>query len=517
MKRKTTRIALLTGFLYCLMLFLLITAEKNAPGASITGIGQAVWYSLTTLTTVGYGDMYPVTVPGRLIGAVFQVLSIGVLVALITVAFSLLRGRLLPLAWLRFKRNSHWYIFSRIDPRHILIAQAIAREDHHAVILFCDDGTDHDLLPVGIVVALSPEKLVEYQKAKGGATVFAMRDDQSANDRLAESLRTAACRVCVMSDYEPDRLSDKLILFDPYHTCARLYWFRYPVTSPDETIVLIGEGKYAEALLEQALLFNVTAPDQMLSYHVIGDFGNFRRNHPFLDQAFASCDRLFFHADPWNEDLDLLKHADRIIFCHDDPERSLDEVTQLKRYCPVKGTLYVRGAVPLNGYTSFGMQETICQPGYILRSELYQTAVRLHRLYQDSVPDAPDWNALTGFLRRSNLASADHLLMKVRILLDSNGETLPGDSAQPSSGVLARAAQIYRSLDEQALDRCRRIEHERWMRFHLMNNWQYAPVRDNEQRLHPLLRPYDELNLEDRMKDSQAWELIEKLSGGKSE
>ena len=513
MKRKKTVFVLIAVILYFLMLFLLIAAEKGAPGASITGIGSAVWYSLTTLTTVGYGDMYPVTLPGRLIGAMFQVLSIGVLVALITAAFSLLRGRLLPLAYLWFKRNRHWYIFSGINQRQILTAQAIARENDPAVILFCDDGSDHDILPVGFSVSLPPAKLVEFQKNRGPATVFAMSDDQTENDRLAESLGNTSCRICVMTDYEPDRLSDKLILYNPYQTCARLYWFQYPVTSPDEVIVIIGDGKYAGALLEQALLFNIIAPDQQLSYHVIGDFENFRRNHPALDQVFASCDRLVFHEGPWNEDFERLKQADRIIFCHDDPAQSMEEVTQLKRYCPAKGRLFVRGAVPLSGYTSFGTQETLYQPGYVLRSELYQTAIRLHRIYQDSVAGAPGWEALNGFLRRSNLASADHLRMKVRLLLDSKGETLPESAAQLTSDSLARAAQIYRSLDDVALDRCRRIEHERWMRFHLMNNWQYAPVRDNEQRKHPLLRPYDELSREDQIKDSHAWELIEKLSG----
>lgn len=511
MKRKKLIYAVIAAALYFLLLFLLTNAEQGSPDASITGIGPAVWYSLTTLTTVGYGDMYPVTVPGRLIGALFQILSIGVLVAIITAMFSLIRSKLLPLAYLMFKRRSHWFIFAQTNLRSRLIADGLAGEVRDAVILFSDDGSDHEIFSVGTGIALTPMQLVAYQKGKGPATVFAMSDDQTENDRLADDLKNAPCRVCVLTDYEPDRLSDRVILVNPYDICARLYWNTYPLTSPSEVIVLIGEGKYAEALLEQALVFNIIAPDQNIAYHVIGDFDDFRRNHPYLDQAFSACDQITFHKTPWNEDFGLLRDADRIIFCHDDTEVSMDEVTQLKRYCPAKAVLYVRGSVPLDGITAFGSLAAIYQPGYVLRSELYQMAIRLHRIYQDSVADAPGWEDLSGFLRRSNLASADHLMMKVRILLDLAEKNDESGASPLSPDALAKAARVYRNLDGAALDRCRRIEHERWMRFHLMNNWQYAPVRDNESRLHPLLLPYDELSLKDQLKDNYAWELIEKL------
>jgi voltage-gated potassium channel len=50
--------------------------EENAPGANITTGGDALWWGYVTATTVGYGDKYPTTPGGRLVGALM--LTVGV-------------------------------------------------------------------------------------------------------------------------------------------------------------------------------------------------------------------------------------------------------------------------------------------------------------------------------------------------------------------------------------------------------------------------------------------------------
>jgi voltage-gated potassium channel len=44
-----------------------LDAERSSPDANINDFGDAIWWAVTTMTTVGYGDHYPVTAVGRLV------------------------------------------------------------------------------------------------------------------------------------------------------------------------------------------------------------------------------------------------------------------------------------------------------------------------------------------------------------------------------------------------------------------------------------------------------------------
>jgi voltage-gated potassium channel len=57
----------------------MLDAERHYPDASITTFGDAVWWSCTTITTVGYGDLYPVSLTGRCVAVALMVGGIALL------------------------------------------------------------------------------------------------------------------------------------------------------------------------------------------------------------------------------------------------------------------------------------------------------------------------------------------------------------------------------------------------------------------------------------------------------
>jgi voltage-gated potassium channel len=60
----------------------ILDAEQNSPDANIRSYGDALWWTCTTLATVGYGDRYPVTTEGRLIAVALMLVGIGLVGAI---------------------------------------------------------------------------------------------------------------------------------------------------------------------------------------------------------------------------------------------------------------------------------------------------------------------------------------------------------------------------------------------------------------------------------------------------
>ncbi len=62
-------------------------AEATSPGTRIRGFGDALWYGLATITTIGYGDVTPVTGLGRLASIILMLGGVG-LVSVMTATFA---------------------------------------------------------------------------------------------------------------------------------------------------------------------------------------------------------------------------------------------------------------------------------------------------------------------------------------------------------------------------------------------------------------------------------------------
>ena len=509
-KRRQRRLLLAAGavLLYLGLLCLLVAAESKSEEATIRSFPLALWYSVTTLTTVGYGDLYPVTSAGRIIGFLFQLMSLGVLAAVVSLILELVQGRLIPRLQLALSQKKNWYYFAEANEASLKLAARLREKETDCLILLPQEAArqaEPSLQAVG--VDWDAAYLCGKKKQKDRLHVFFLGDHYYENEKQAQLLAGSGCRIYYQSDHEPEQIPPSVTCFQPEESAARLYWHHFPLRSARERIVLVGGGRFGRNLLEQGLLLNVADPEQSVRYELCGDWSGFFREHPYVDQFLdlnreqPVRDALFCRPGPWNSDWSLLRQADRIVFCGDDEAENAADAAVLLRCCPVKAAVCVRLSHPMDRVISFGGPDELYVPDVVMNGRLNRLAAQIHENYRASSPSGlPDWNGLGAFLRRSNEASADHLFMKARILL--------GEDAGAETKNWSRAAALYEALPEDGKRRCRRIEHERWNRFHLLNNWQYGPVRDNAARIHPLIRPFDELSREDQAKDDYAWQLL---------
>jgi voltage-gated potassium channel len=82
-------VAVATGVLLVGAAAVLI-AEQSADGPNISSFGDALWFGIATMATVGYGDLTPKTGPGRLVGALLILAGMGVLSVITATVASML-------------------------------------------------------------------------------------------------------------------------------------------------------------------------------------------------------------------------------------------------------------------------------------------------------------------------------------------------------------------------------------------------------------------------------------------
>ena len=505
--KKSVRVILTALCVYLGLLLLLLAAESGAPGASIRSFGDALWFSLITMTTVGYGDLSPVTFPGRLVGTVFALCSIGILTALIGISLRFIGGAFIPRRRLRLGRRRNWYVFFEESPEAAALAEALRDTDPGCLLVF-PEGEEKRIGGSGVVrTDFDTTLLLHLKGEKEGLSLFYMGPEPWTNySRALQSAEAGIASYC-MADIAAEKLPPELQLFSPTEAMSRGYWKAHPLKKGEQTVVFIGGGAACTALLERALLTNVFEPGRNTDYHVFGASGTFAAIHPEIMKALdgEKGDSLVFHSESWTGNRELLERADRVLICADSDRENHRVCEQLASWFVSPAQVHVRLTKPMPGIESFGGLAESFTPEFVMKDEVNRRAILMNDIYNEGAEHPVSWRDLSPFLRQSNIAAADHLVVKARFLLED--ERLSELSAEDCRRAFARFAK----LRETRADLLQEMEHRRWMRFYQMYNWRYAPTRDNARRLHPLLVPYESLSPEDQRKDAYAWEMLGRL------
>lgn len=172
--------------LYSFLIVLVLNAESDNEESNIKNLPDAIWYSIVTLTTVGYGDFYPVTTTGRIIGYIFLFLSLGFYAVLIGQISSIMntvqQNRKLGMHGTKF--SNHVVIIGWNDFSKAVIDQLVAAGRQIAIITKEKDNVDiiHEFYKSREVFVLFTDynnyEILEKVNVKESSIVFVnLKDD----------------------------------------------------------------------------------------------------------------------------------------------------------------------------------------------------------------------------------------------------------------------------------------------------------------------------------------------------
>jgi hypothetical protein len=359
----------------------------------------------------------------------------------------------------------------------------------------------------------------------------------------------------------------KVRFFNYYEAVARLLTSQYPVPPavvriaegqlpPTDHVVIVGFGAFGQCValkilkVGQQILHGANAAGaetwgvQKPRITVVDRRGDicahaFRRAHPNLDQLCefrvveAECESRRFLELEFLDAKNAAAHTS-VVFCIEDEQVALRSVLLIQDIARSAAKdiemIYVRVARPDNlrqildsvardsvkpKLVFFAPDDQVFSVDNLLRQRLDVLARGCHEAYLEveqrdrragnpATAQGKSWNELSEEDRDGSREAADHLWAKLRTLgyrleIVKDGEPTP---LAPDELVASLRA------NEEVFARA---EHYRWMTKRVLDGWQYGRERDNAQKLHPDLVPYEQLAESTKDKDRVNVRCIPKL------
>ena len=522
--------------------------EIHADKTMVHNYGDCVWWAIVTITTIGYGDVYPVTLGGRLIAIFLMFTGISAL-SVLTAAIAASFVKNDQLQWLRIRTLRNHVILCGLGDKGLLLAKAFRERGQPVIVI--EKNETNELIEVGrelgafVVIgdATEPEMLnrARIHEAK---YLIAVCGDDGANAGIAAHARELAGKrktgalTCSIHIVDPElwyllrkwEISTvsafRLQFFNVFDIGGRAMLNAFPpfdMTGADieiaPHILVVGSGRLAQnVVVHTTRLWRDTphAANHRLRVTIVDKVTNMLKEsiylrHPGLEKA---CDiethtidvkSPEFHHGAFLYDQHKNFVMTAAYICLDEDTEGLSAaLALLHRARQHKIPIIVRMnqdaglATLLHGaqdttrsFTSlhaFAMLEKACQPDLVLGGTNEALARANHERYrEDKLKAGEDQN-------NPALVPWDMLSEEIKESNRSEADHI-GLKLQSIGCDIAPLTEWDEepfAFAEEEVDKLAQMEHERWLAERRAQGWTYGP-RDPEKKTNPNLLEWTQL------------------------
>lgn len=527
-------------------------AFERGINTNVDSYGDALWWTLVTLTTIGYGDIFPVTFGGRVIATFLMFIGIGIL-GVFTAAFAAYFVRSDQLELIKVRRFRGHVILAGLGTKGMLLARAFRAAGRDVVVI--DPSAANDLAPAvreagGVVLVGDAREPAMLRRAgiEAAQTVIALAGDDGTNAEVAARARelsagrSGAALTCAIHVVDPDLWfllrqwelsgsgSIRLQFFNVFDAGARALLAAHP-PFPEGTadaarpprIVVVGTGRLGQAVVVQAArLWRERFPDSAkpLRIDLVGlsaaDVAeNLRLRRPGVEKFATFVAHSIDFGSPEMAEATFLARdpqdgAPAIVYVLvDDDALGLSlalSVRQRLGGSPVPvvvrmardaglARLLPSGDGPpppgASGLAGFALLERTCRPELVLGGTNEILARAVHEKYRrEQMAAGKDPAGHRALVPWEQLA--DDLRESNRRQADHVGAKLHavGCDIAPS----AEWTAVTFPFTEEEIETMARMEHERWVAERREQGWSHGPVRDDVRKTNPSLVGWEQLD-----------------------